>query len=137
MDKIDKFIEFLVDNRTDERVHISKKIKYGCKFYFIVFEIDIDPNSKNSQYPYRERMEIIFDGRNRCIEVYDGDEENPIVLENDDLLDKWSNKLEIILNEDIENKVLNVFESTLNRCFNKSLARDLQILKLFKEDESL
>jgi len=136
MEKVDKFIEFLIDNRSDSRIKISKKIKYGFRCYFLVFEIDPAPD-KNTPYPYRERMEIIFDGRNRCIEVYREDEENPIVIENDTLLDKWSNKIEEILSENIEDKVLEVFNNSLNKCFNKNLYRDLQILKLFKQDDTL
>jgi methyl coenzyme M reductase beta subunit len=139
MQKIDKFLEFFIENLDDKRISVSKKMKYGYRYYYINFMVDEDPtkNQQNSIYQYRDNMEIIFDNRHACIEIYGGDESNTIIVEDKTLLEKWSSILEEIVNRNLEDRVINVFEKTLNECYNKNLYRELQMKKLFKEDESL
>lgn len=140
MDKIDKFLEFFIENIDDKRISVSKKMKYGFRYYYINFMVDEDPtikNQHNSLYQYRDNMEIIFDNRNKCIEVFGGDENYPLIVEEPILLEKWSNILEEIVSENLEDRVINIFEKTLNECYNKNLYRELQMKKLFKEDERL
>jgi hypothetical protein len=139
MEKIDKFLEFFIENLDDKRISVYKKMKYGHRYYYINFLVDDDPNqnSKNGIYQYRDNMEIVFDNRNLCIEVYGGDENNTLIIEDKNLLKKWSNILEEITSRNLEDKVINIFEKTLNECYNKNLYRELQMKKLFKEDESI
>lgn len=140
MEKFDKFLQFFLDNIEDKRISVSKKMKYGFRYYYINFIVDEDPtikNQHNSLYQYRDNMEIIFDNRNKCIEVFGGDENYPLIVEEPILLEKWSNILEEIVSENLEDRVINIFEKTLNECYNKNLYRELQMKKLFKEDERL
>jgi hypothetical protein len=139
MEKLDKFLEFFIENLDDKRISISKKMKYGYRYYYITFIVDEDPVKKNSQhiYQYRDNMEVIFDNRNQCIEVFGGDESYPLIVEDKELLTKWSSILEEIINKNLEERVVDVFEKTLNDCYNKNLYRELQMKKLFKEDESI
>lgn len=139
MEKIDKFLQFFIENLDDKRISVYKKMKYGHRYYYINFLVDDDPNqnTKNSIYQYRDNMEIVFDNRNLCIEVYGGDENNTLIIEDRSLLEKWSNILEEITSKNLEEKVINIFEKTLNECYNKNLYRELQMKKLFKEDERL
>jgi hypothetical protein len=140
MQKIDKFLEFFLEHLDDERITIYKKLKYGCRYYHLNFHIDEDPNqnsSNNSFYQFRESMEIIFDNRNNCIEIVGGEESVPLIIEDKQLLEKWSNILEGIVSNNLEERVVGVFEKSLNDCFNKDLHRELQMKKIFKEDESL
>jgi hypothetical protein len=137
VEKIDSLIDFLVENIQDERIFLSKKIKYGFRFYFLILEIDIDPNKKNAIYPYRDQLEIVFDNRNECVEFYGTEDSNPIVIEDKALLDKWSSKFETMLNTNIEEKVVKVFEKSIGECFNKNLYRELQVKKIISEDESI
>lgn len=140
MEKIDKFLEFFIENLDDKRISVSKKMKYGHRYYYINFMVDEDPtiqNNQNSIYQYRDNMEIIFDNRNECIEIYGGDENNTLIVEDKLLLEKWSKILEEVVNKDLENRVVNIFEKTLNECYNKNLYRELQMKKLFKGDERL
>lgn len=139
MEKFDKFLQFFLDNIEDKRISVSKKMKYGFRYYYINFIVDEDPtkNQHNSLYQYRDNMEIIFDNRNKCIEVFGGDENYPLIVEDSILLEKWSNILEEIVSENLEDRVINIFEKTLNECYNKNLYRELQMKKLFKEDERL
>lgn len=137
LEKLDSLIEFLVQNIGDDRINLSKKIKYGFRFYFLSLEIDIDPNSKSHSYHYRDQMELIFDNRNECIEVYGTNDTNPIVVEDKELLNKWSSKFEDMLNTNIEKKVVDIFEKSIGECFNKNLYRELQMKKIINDDESL
>jgi hypothetical protein len=137
VEKLDSLIEFLVQNIEDDRINLSKKIKYGFRFYFLSLEIDIDPNSKSHSYHYRDQMELIFDNRNECIEVYGTNDTNPVVVEDKELLNKWSSKFEDMLNTNIEKKVVDIFEKSIGDCFNKNLYRQLQMKKIINDDESL
>ena len=137
MEKIDSLIEFLVDNIEDERIFLCKKIKYGFRFYFLTLEIDLDPNTTSRGYQYRDQMEIVFDNRNECIEVYGTSDTNPLVIEDKSLLKKWSDRFESIINNNLEDKVITILEKSISECFNKNLFRELQMKKIFKGDESI
>ena len=60
-----------------------------------------------------------------------------MVIEDESLLDKWSNKFEEILNDDLENKSIKIIETALKESYSKNLYRELQMKKLLREDESL
>lgn len=141
MEKVDRFIEFFIDHIEDKRISVFKKIKYGHRYYHLTFFIDEEPNknSKNTQmlFQYRNNLEITFDNRNGCIEVSGGDEENSLIIEDDILLKKWSTILESIVSNKLENRVVDIFEKTLNECYNKDLHRELQMKKILKEDERI
>jgi len=140
MEKVNKFLEFFIENLDDERITVYKKMKYGYRYYYVNFSIDEDTikiQYQASMFQYRENMEIIFDNRNECIEFFGGDEVYPIILEDKELLQKWNDILEDIVSSNIEDRLVNIFEKTLNDCYNKNLYRELQMKKLFKEDESL
>jgi len=138
MEKINKFLEYFIENIDDERITIYKKMKYGHRYYYVNFSIDEDPiKGQTSLFQYRDNMEIIFDNRNECIEFFGGDELYPLILEDKELLKKWNPILESIVSNNIENRIVDIFEKTLNSCHNKNLYRELQMKKLFKEDESI
>ncbi len=140
MEKINKLLEFLLDHLEDNRITVHKKFKYGFKNYYLNFYIDEDPNQnqkQNSFFRYRDSLEILFDNRNKCIEIYGGNEDHPLIIEDETLLQKWSSILEEIVSKNLEERCVDVFEKTLSECYNKDLYRELQIKKLFKEDESL
>ena len=141
MEKIDKLLQFLLENIEDERISIFKKLKYGCRYYHLHFTIDEDPlpksnNSKNI-FQYRDSLEVIFDNRNQCIEIFGGYEDHPLIIEDKELLEKWSSILEEIVSKNLEERAVNAFEKTLNDCFNKNLYREIQMKKIFKDDESI
>lgn len=140
MEKINKLLEFIIDHLEDDRITVFKKFKYGFKNYHLNFYIDEDPTknqTKHSLFQYRDSLEIVFDNRNKCIEIYGGSEDHPLILEDEDLLKKWSDILEEIVSQNLEERCVDVFEKTLSECYNKNLYRELQIKKLFKDDESL
>jgi hypothetical protein len=146
MKEIDEFLQFLLEHSEDERIDISKKMKYGQRFYYVSFHIDDKPEegSKNQSYGsirgYRisDSVEVVIDNRNTCIELlHDNGMEN-IIIEDKQLVDKWSNILEEYINKDVSTKVKDVIENALSSCYNKNLHRTYQMKKILPDnDESL
>ena len=146
MKEINDFLQFLLEHESDERISFTKKMKYGYRYYYINFNIDEKPEKeKNNQsyinslkgYRIIDSIEIVIDNRNSCIEIlYDNGVEN-IIIEDKQLLDKWSKILEEYINNDISIKIKNVIEGALSSCYNKNLYRTYQMKKILPEDESL
>jgi|694.fasta_scaffold11024_16 hypothetical protein len=147
MKEIDEFLQFLLEHESDERISFSKKMKYGYRYYYISFNIDEKPeddSNKNQSlrslrgYRITDSIEIVVDNRNTCVElIYDNSIEN-IIIEDKNLVDKWSNILEEYINNDVSTKVKNIIENALSSCYNKSLHRTYQMKKILPDnDESL
>jgi hypothetical protein len=147
MNEIDEFLQFLLEHESDERISFSKKMKYGYRYYYISFNIDEKPeddSNKNQSfgslrgYRITDSIEIVVDNRNTCVElIYDNSIEN-IIIEDKNLVDKWSNILEEYINNDVSTKVKNIIENALSSCYNKSLHRTYQMKKILPDnDESL
>lgn len=146
MKEIDEFLHFLLEHESDERISFSKKMKYGYRYYYINFNIDEKPeedNNKNQSfgslrgYRISDSIEIVVDNRNTCVElIHDNGMEN-IIIEDKQLVEKWSKLLEEYINKDVSTKVKNVIESALSSCYNKNLLRTYQMKKILPEDESL
>ena len=131
MSSIDKFLSFLFEHKNDDRISISKKIKFGFKHFYILFSIDESPDSQHSRVMYSDHVEIIIDNRNKCIEIsYDHGHSN-FIIEDEDIIEKWSNILDNFLSQDKDEKVKSIFENALNSCHNKNLYREYQMKKLF------
>jgi tRNA nucleotidyltransferase/poly(A) polymerase len=134
MHQLDEFINLLIENlNQDDRIRLSKKIKYGFRNYSLTLEIDEKQLNKrlSSIISYIDRLEIHFDNRNKCIEINNGEMET-IIVEDVDLIKKWSDIFEEIINKDIDKKIKNKIESSLNKCENKSILRQFQMKKLFE-----
>jgi hypothetical protein len=132
-ENLDSYIQFLMDNiEKDDRINLNKKMKYGFRHYCLTLSIDNEDNTKslsNQTYSFRESLEIYFDNRNKCIEINSFTEDS-IIIENDELLNKWSEILEEYINRDIDSKIKNSFEESLMKCNNKSLHREYQMKKI-------
>lgn len=132
-ENLDSYIQFLMDNiDRDSRISLSKKMKYGFRYYCLTLNIDNEDNTKslsNQTYSFRESLEIYFDNRNKCIEVNSFTEDS-IIIENEDLLNKWNPILEEYINKDVDQKLKSCFEESLMKCSNKSLHREYQMKKL-------
>jgi hypothetical protein len=146
MREIDEFLQFLLDHESDERISFSKKMKYGYRYYYINFNIDEkpEPEGKNQSYGslrgfrIADSVEIVVDNRNGCIEmIYDNGMEN-IIIEDKQLLNKWSDILEEYINKDVSMKAKDAIENALSSCYNKNLHRTYQMKKILPDnDESL
>jgi hypothetical protein len=153
MKKIDELLQFLWKRREDDRVYISKDIKYGHRNYYIKIEIDEEPepidNSSIVSNPrsgygslrgifkgYNNTLSLHIDNRNNCIVLHYNNEN--IVMENDILVQKWSSVLEEYINNNNEEVFDVIIDKAFSDCYRKDFHRDWKIKKILsEEDESL
>lgn len=128
---VDSILEFFFEHHNDDRVSISKKMKYGYRHYYLEFEIDKNPEDNNGYYEYKN-LSFILDNRNECVEIT-WNYKN-IIIEDKELLQKWSQIFEEFLNKDLDKKIVKIFEKKLSDCYRKDLYREYQMRKLFSED---
>ena len=152
MKKIDELIRFLWERREDDRVYISKDIKYGHRNYYIKMEIDEEPepidNSSIVSNPrsgygslrgifkgYGNTLSLHIDNRNNCIILHYNEN---IVIENDIIVQKWSSILEEYINNNNEEVFDTIIDNAFSDCYRKDFHRDWKIKKILtEEDESL
>jgi hypothetical protein len=140
--EIDEFITFIMSYKNDERVTITKDIKYGHKNYWITFDIDSEPKSivsNNHWGSISGRMSIHFDRRNECIFFSsDNTDVSNIVIEDKNLLDKWCEIIEDYIASNLKTDFRQMVEQSLSSCYNKNIHREWKMKKIFDdEDESL
>lgn len=135
---LDEFLSFLIEHKDDNRITISKKMKYGYRHYYLTLSVDEEPKKDNNhpstfRYRFSESLDICIDNRNKCIEIlYDNGSSN-ILVEDSTLVDKWSQIIDDLLNENLESNLKCVIENTLSSCYNKNLHREYQMRKIFPE----
>jgi hypothetical protein len=140
MNEIDEFLTFLYDNIEDERIEVSKKMKYGFRHFGINLylenkEPDTIINSSTGQITENSSynsIQILIDCRNNCIELNVNMDE--AVIEDTELTLKWANLLEEYLNNKLENKVSTLINNGLSKT---DLLREYKLKKIIKEDESI
>jgi hypothetical protein len=146
MKEIDEFLQFLLEHESDERISIYKKMRYGYRYYYINFNIDEKPEEENTKsqsfgsfrgYRISDSIEIIIDNRNTCVELLHDNDMGNIIIEDKELVDKWSNILEEYINKDVSTKIKDIIENALSSCYNKNLHRTYQMKKILPDNESL
>ena len=140
MNEIDEFLTFLYDNIEDERIEVSKKMKYGFRHFGINLYLEnkepefttngstgqiLSDNSYNS-------IQVLIDCRNNCIELNVNMDD--VVIEDAELTLKWADLLEEYLNNKLENKVSTLINNGLSKT---DLLREYKLKKIIKEDESI
>jgi hypothetical protein len=149
MKKIDELLQFLWERKEDERVYISKDIKYGHRNYYIKMEIDDEPEPiDNSSNPkpsygtlrgifkgYGNTLSVHIDNRNNCIVL---NYNESIVIEDDTIVQKWSSILEEYITNNNEEVFGTIIDTAFSDCYRKDFHRDWKIKKILpEEDESL
>jgi hypothetical protein len=140
MNEIDEFLTFLYENIEDERIEVSKKMKYGFRHFGINLylenkESDTIINSSTGQIltdSSYNSIRILIDCRNNCIELNVNMDD--VVIEDIDLTQKWADLLEEYLNNKLENKVSTLINNGLSKT---DLLREYKLKKIIKEDESI
>jgi hypothetical protein len=140
MNEIDEFLTFLYDNIEDERIEVSKKMKYGFRHFGINLylenkESDTIINASTGQITEGSSynsIRVLIDCRNNCIELNVNMDE--AVIENTELTLKWADLLEEYLNNKLENKVSTLINNGLSKT---DLLREYKLKKIIKEDESI
>lgn len=141
MEELDRFLNFLLENIDDRRIHISKKMKYGFQHFYISFNIDqLDKDGtygrQNSIF-HNNSLSIVIDNRNNCIDIDSEINSKSIVIEDENFVKKWSTILDEFLNKEITQKISGIIDITLSSCENKNLHRDYKMKKIFKDDEPI
>lgn len=139
MNEIDEFLTFLYENIEDERIEVSKKMKYGFRHFGINLylenkEPDTIINSSTGQITDNSynSIQILIDCRNNCIELNVNMDD--VVIEDIDLTQKWADLLEEYLNNKLENRVSTLINNGLSKT---DLLREYKLKKIIKEDESI
>ena len=140
MNEIDEFLTFLYENIEDERIEVSKKMKYGFRHFGINLylenkESDTIINSSTGQIltdSSYNSIQILIDCRNNCIELNVNMDD--VVIEDIDLTQKWADLLEEYLNNKLENRVSTLINNGLSKT---DLLREYKLKKIIKEDESI
>jgi len=135
MNEIDEFLTFLYENIEDERIEVSKKMKYGFRHFGINLylenkESDTIINSSTGQIltdSSYNSIQILIDCRNNCIELNVNMDD--VVIEDIDLTQKWADLLEEYLNNKLENKVSTLINNGLSKT---DLLREYKLKKIIK-----
>ena len=139
MEELNNFLHFILENADDKRINISKKMKYGFQHFYITFNIDqLDKDGKYSNINsifYRNSLSIVIDNRNKCIDIESEIDENSMVIEDEEFVNKWSITLDEFVNRNIDQRISNIIDITLFSCEDKNLHRDYKMKKIFKDDE--
>ncbi len=139
MSEVEEYLQFLLEHHFDDRIEISKKMKYGHRFYYVSFHIDEEPDEmKSSRIRVSDTVEVCIDNRNNCVEIskYHGVEN--VVIEDESLVKKWTEILEKYINIENKSKLEGFLEKTLQQCHNKNLYREYQMKKILpKDNESI
>jgi hypothetical protein len=134
MEDLDKFLNFLMENSSDKRISISKRMKYGYRHFYLIFRID-ESSKKTGGFGYHHSLEIVFDNRNKCVEIISGVDDKHLVIEDESFVEKWSNIFEEFLKKDLDENIGSIIDITLSSCEDKNLHREYTLRKIFKEDE--
>jgi hypothetical protein len=139
MEELDRFLQFLLENIDDRRIHIYKKMKYGFQHFYISFNIDqLDKDGtygKRNSIFHNNSLSIVIDNRNNCIDIdSDSGDVKSIVIEDENFVKKWSIILDEFLNKEITEKISGIIDITLSSCENKNLHRDYKMKKIFKDE---
>lgn len=134
MEEIDKFINFLYKHINDDRITLHKEVKFGHRHYYLTMVLEKEGG--NSRY-YNE-LSIVVDNRNQCVVLsnsyYDSSQKT---IEDNDLVEKWSNIFENYLSDNLEQDVKKLIHNTMSDVKDKDLYREYQMEKIFKQDESI
>lgn len=127
MKEIEIFLDFIYDNIEDPRFDITKKMKYGCRYYYIDISIS---KSGNSGKEFISNLNICIDNRNNVVEFdfnYD-----KILYESEELVKKWSSILEEIYSKRMSDDMTSMITSFLSNADDrdKDLWRQWKINRL-------
>ncbi len=133
MKELESFLKFMLEHKSDERIKIYKKIKYGFQHFFIEFWSDnFDKN--NNKIFYRPNLTIIIDNRNKCIEIVSEKKDSSMFVENEEIVKKWSKIIDDLIEYELESNITQIIESSLQECDNKNLHREYLMKKIFKNE---
>ncbi len=132
MSDLDGFISFLFKNISDSRVTFTKRMKYGYRYYHISLEVSRSDKDTNGHRD-RKNFMIVIDNRNQCIEL--GEWEDTLIVEDHDLVKKWSDIFEDYYQQSLNESLYKSVEDFLSNTGpnDKDFWRQWSMDKLFDD----
>ena len=134
MKELDLFLTHLFDNIDDKDISLTKKMKYGYRHYYLNVNVEkeeTDNNSVNNSGIYSlngSDFSITIDNRNKCIDIFSNFDN--IVVEDKDLVDKWTEIFEEYIQTGLEKEVGNLINNVFSNSTQKNLLRDYKLKKI-------
>jgi len=136
MKELDLFLTHLFANIDGKDITLSKKMKYGYRHYYLNVYVEkekeeADKNSVNNSGIYSlngSDFSITIDNRNKCIDIFSNFDS--IVVEDKDLVDKWTEIFEDYIQKDLEKEVGNLINNVFSNSTQKNLLRDYKLKKM-------
>ena len=135
MNELDLFLTHLFTNIDNEDINLSKKMKYGYRHYYLNVNVEKeeqeDKNSINNSGIYLSGggdFCITIDNRNKCIDIFSNFDN--IVVEDKDLVDKWTEIFEEYIQTGLEKEVGNLINNVFSNSTQKNLLRDYKLKKI-------
>jgi len=135
MNELDLFLTHLFTNIDNKDIILSKKMKYGYRHYYLNINVQKeeqeDKNSINNSGIYLSGggdFCITIDNRNKCIDIFSNFDN--IVVEDKDLVDKWTEIFEEYIQTGLEKEVVNLINNVFSNSTQRNLLRDYKLKKI-------
>ena len=135
MNELDLFLTHLFTNIDNKDIILSKKMKYGYRHYYLNVNVQKeeqeDKNSINNSGIYLSGggdFCITIDNRNKCIDIFSNFDN--IVVEDKDLVDKWTEIFEEYIQTGLEKEVGNLINNVFSNSTQRNLLRDYKLKKI-------
>jgi hypothetical protein len=131
MNELDSFLTHLFNNIESEDITLSKKMKYGYRHYYLNIKVEQQEEteisfSKNGLYI--SDFTIVIDNRNKCIDIFSNMDN--IVVEDTELVEKWTNIFEEYIQDNLEKTVGDLINNTFTNTNQKGLLRGYKLKKM-------
>lgn len=133
MNELDNFLTHLFNNIESEDITLSKKMKYGYRHYYLNIKVEDesekDTTSNNiSVFQLSTDFTIVIDNRNKCIDIFSNMDN--IVVEDTELVEKWTNIFEKYIQDNLEKTVGDLINNTFTNTNQKGLLRGYKLKKM-------
>ena len=133
MKELDNFLTHLFCNIESEDITLSKKMKYGYRHYYLNVKVE-DESEKDttlnniSGLHLSTDFAIVIDNRNKCIDIFSNMDN--IVVEDTELVEKWTNIFEKYIQDNLEKTVGDLINNTFTNTNQKGLLRGYKLKKM-------
>jgi len=127
MDDLDKLFKYFIDNINNEDIILNKSIKNGYRRYYIYLNIKNDLDNINLfKYYDTKSIGLTIDLKNKYIELKTSNK--TFIIENEDLVNKYSDILESLYTFNLNDKISN----SINSFFNENISKHSRNWKIEK-----
>jgi hypothetical protein len=131
MNELDSFLTHLFNSIESEDITLSKKMKYGYRHYYLNIKVEQQEETELSHSKnglYISDFTIVIDNRNKCIDIFSNMDN--IVVEDTELVEKWTNIFEEYIQDNLEKTVGDLINNTFTNTNQKGLLRGYKLKKM-------